>query len=115
MSSLEDQIKRIEALEELLNDIKKTVVSADGNYEPLMGLLETMLLNVARDNTTLHHAQEVQQTLENREEDIRAREVAWEDKLAKLRELEVKLERGKARNEARETAIDARETSITAR
>ncbi|KAL8848190.1 MAG: hypothetical protein Q9221_006759 [Calogaya cf. arnoldii] len=108
MSSLEDQLEYVKTLERVLNDAK-TVISADGNREPIMGLLASMLLNVSSDTTALQHAQEMQKTLVKGDQDIRTREIAHKGKV------EVKLERGQARNDARGTAITARETAVAAR
>ncbi|KAL8669918.1 MAG: hypothetical protein Q9168_005513 [Polycauliona sp. 1 TL-2023] len=110
MSTLNDQLQHIEALKQILNAIK-TAVSANDRCEPVLGLLEVMLLNISYDTTVLKHAQ----SIVNREDDLEGREAAFEENNAKLKMLEVKLKGIKELNDAKETTITAREQALTAR
>ncbi|KAL8999936.1 MAG: hypothetical protein Q9169_001342 [Polycauliona sp. 2 TL-2023] len=110
MSSLDDQAKHIRELQHMLNAIR-TAISTGGSREPVLSLLEVMLLNISSDTTVLNHAQGIVR----RENDLATREIDFEHKNNKLQTWEAKLNGVKERNDARVTAIAHRETAVTAR
>ncbi|KAI4227231.1 MAG: hypothetical protein L6R36_002551 [Xanthoria steineri] len=98
MSSVEDHLKRIGELEDLLKQVQ-TIAARGGDYGPVMKVLELWLPEVTSEKIILEHARDIERDLMERKESLTAqkaecdkREAAIASREAKIAERESTLE-----------------------
>lgn len=90
MSSVEDHLKRIGELEDLLKQVQ-TIAARGGDYGPVMKVLELWLPEVTSEKIILEHARDIERDLMERKESLTAQKAECDKREAAIASREAKI------------------------